>query len=163
VDPVTVSITIDRPREEIFDYLADIANHPEFTDHYLKDWRLTRSDSWGQGAGARYRVDRRNRFSWAETNFSRVEPPYRIVGVGRGGKYNRVKNLTTWTLTPAAGGGTRVEFTAETEPAMMSDRLVEALGYRGWFKRQSAKALRRLRLILETGEDRGPRASVAGL
>jgi len=35
VDPIELSITIDRPREEIFDYLADIANHPEFTDHYL--------------------------------------------------------------------------------------------------------------------------------
>ena len=47
VDPVDAAITIDRPREEVFDYLADIANHPEFTDHYLKDWRLTRVDSYG--------------------------------------------------------------------------------------------------------------------
>jgi len=29
VDPVTSKITIGRPREEVFDYLADIANHPE--------------------------------------------------------------------------------------------------------------------------------------
>ena len=25
--------TISKPREEVFEYLADIANHPEFTDH----------------------------------------------------------------------------------------------------------------------------------
>ena len=49
MDPVTSTITIDRPREEVFDYLADIANHPEFSDHYLKDWHLTRVDSVGNG------------------------------------------------------------------------------------------------------------------
>jgi len=162
VDPVTVSITINRPREEVFDYLADIANHQEFSDHYLKRWRLTRLDSWGEGAGARYRLARRNRFQWAETTFAKVEPPYRIIGVGRGGKFNRVKNTMTWTLTPAAGG-TRVEFTAETEPALPSDRLVELFGFRGWFKRGANKALRRLRAILEDGEQRGRRATVAGV
>ena len=51
MDPVDVDVTIDRPREEVFDYLADIANHPEFTDHYLMDWRLTRVDSYGRGRG----------------------------------------------------------------------------------------------------------------
>ena len=33
MDPVTAHVVIDRPREEVFEYLADIANHPEFTDH----------------------------------------------------------------------------------------------------------------------------------
>ena len=49
----TGELIVKAPREEVFDYLADIANHPEFSDHYLKDWRLTRVDSVGQGAGAR--------------------------------------------------------------------------------------------------------------
>ena len=163
MDPVTVSITIGRPREEVFDYLADIANHQEFSDHYLKHWRLTREDSWGQGAGARYRLARRNRFAWGETTFVEVLPPYRIVGVGRGGKYNRTKSFTAWVLSPAPGGGTRVELTSETEPALITDRLAEAFGFRRWFKRGSGKALRRLRSILEDGERRGPRTTVAGL
>lgn len=160
MDPVTVSVLVNRPREEVFDYLADIANHPEFSDHYLKDWRLTREDSWGQGAGARYRLDRRNRFAWAETNFAKVEPPFRIVGFGRGGKFNRIKTYSTWTLSPASGG-TRVEFTVETEPAFPTDRLAE-FGLRGWFKRNAGKAMRRLRLILEEDAERGARATVAG-
>ena len=68
MDPVTANVLIDRPREEVFDYLADIANHAEFTDHYLKDFRLTREQSYGRGAGARYRVDMPlNRFPWADT------------------------------------------------------------------------------------------------
>jgi len=42
VEPFTVTTTVARPREEVFDYLADIANHAEFTDHFLKDFHLTR-------------------------------------------------------------------------------------------------------------------------
>ena len=161
MDPVTVSITIDRPREEVFDYLADVANHPEFSDHYLKRWRLTREDSWGQGAGARFRLDRRNRFAWADMTFVEVTPPSRIVALGRGGKYNRVKTSTIWELSAAPGGGTRVELTTETEPALATDRLAE-VGLRGWFKRRAGKGLRRLRAILEEDGPRGVRASVAG-
>ena len=51
MDPVTVSIVVSAPREQVFDYLQDIANHPEFTDHYLVDWHLTRIDSVGTGRG----------------------------------------------------------------------------------------------------------------
>ena len=84
------------------------------------------------------------------------------MAVGRGGKFNRIKTFASWTLEPA-GGGTRVEFVFETEPALPTDRLVEAFGFRGWFKRKSDKALRRLRAILEDNEDRGTRATVAGI
>ena len=164
MDPVELSITIDRPREEVFEYLADIANHPEFMDHFLKEWRLLRVDSYGRGAGARFRMDAPlNRFSWGDLTFIEVRHPHKIIAVGRGGKYNRIKTYAEWTLEPAAGGGTRVEFTAETEPALPSDRLMELFGNRAWFRRKAAKGLRRLRAILEDGRDRGSRATVAGL
>ena len=54
MDPVTVEVTIARPCEEVFDYLADIANHAEFCDHYLVEWHLTREDPYAAGAGARF-------------------------------------------------------------------------------------------------------------
>lgn len=166
MDPVTVSVTIDRPREEVFEYLADIANHAEFMDHFLKEWRLTRTDSYGTGAGARFRIAaRRDRFGWSDLTFLTVEAPRRIVGVGRGGKYNRIKSYCEWTLEPVAGGhGTRVEFVYEDEPALPTDRLFQALsGRRRWFRRGAKKGLKRLRSILEEGRGRGRRATVAGL
>ena len=83
MDPVTVTATVARPRHEVFEYLADIANHPEFTDHFLVDWRLTREQSFGRGAGARFRIaGRGNRFSWADAVFTVVETPWRIVEEG---------------------------------------------------------------------------------
>jgi uncharacterized protein YndB with AHSA1/START domain len=170
MDPVTVSVVIDAPREQVFDYLQDIANHPEFTDHYLVDWHLTRIDSVGRGAGARFRVKAPgNRFSWADVTFAEVERPHRIVEVGRTGKTNRVRTLGVYDLAPGAGGTTRVRFTLETEPATLADRIMEGLGARGWLKRQNVRAMRRLRGILEQDPTRpsdsrppGRRVTVAG-
>ena len=163
--PITVSRTVDAPRERVFRYLSDIANHSEFSDHYLKEWRLTRIDSVGRGAGARFRVDAPlQRFAWADMTFVEVERPHRIVALGRGGKFNRIKTTTIWTLDPGPGGGTELEFMAESEPPLPTDRLMEVLTrQRGWFKRNARKALRRLQAILEENEDRGARATVAGL
>ena len=164
MDPVTASITIDRPREEVVDYLADIANHAEFSDHYLKDWRLTRLESYGRGAGARFRIDAPlDRYAWGDMTFIEVERPYRIIAAGRSGKFNRNKTWTTWTLEPA-GGATRVEVTTETEPALPTDKLMEAItGRRGWTKRKLGKALSRMQSILEEDLDRGARVTVGGL
>jgi uncharacterized protein YndB with AHSA1/START domain len=162
VDPVTVSVSIARPREEVFEYLADIANHAEYTDHYLTDWHLTREQSYGRGAGARFRVKAPgNRFNWADATLIELQPPYRIVEAGRTGKFNRIRTLATYTLTPGPAGGTRVELTSETEPATRADRLLESLGARAWIRRQNRKAMRRLRAILEDGEMRGTRPRVA--
>ena len=164
MDPVTLEATIDRPREEVFQYLADVANHAEFCDHYLKDWRLTRLNSAGAGAGARFRIDKRlHRFGWADMTLIDVQPPWKIVVAGRGGKYNRIKTFQTWELEPVAGGGTHVEWAFETEPALPTDRVMEALGYRGWMRRRSRRALKRLQSILEEDRGRGARATVGGL
>jgi uncharacterized protein YndB with AHSA1/START domain len=163
--PLTVSIVIDAPRERVFEYLQDIANHPEFTDHYLRDWHLTRENSVGRGAGARFRVAARgpgSRFSWGDVTFAEVDPPHRIVEVGRGGKTNRVRTLGVYELAPGAGNTTRVRFTLESQPATFADRLQESLGARGWLRRQNMKAMRRLRSIIESGEGRGRRVTVAG-
>ena len=163
MDPLTVETTIARPREEVFEYLADIANHAEFTDHFMVDWHLTREDSYGPGAGARYKVKAPlTRFPWADSNFVEFDPPRRIVEAGRTGKYNRIRTIGVFELEPAAGNSTRVRFTHETEPRLRSDKLLEGLAGRGWMKRKLGKAMRRLRSILEEDHDRGTRPTIAG-
>ena len=153
MEPFTVTTTVARPREEVFDYLADIANHAEFTDHFLKDFHLTREQSFGRGAGARYRVDMPlNRFPWADTTIVELDPPNPRVVQGRAGQYNPIK---VNNQNPLRGGA------RDTEPALVTDRLLEKLGARGWLRRQNRRALRRLQAILEDGDLRGSRATVA--
>jgi uncharacterized protein YndB with AHSA1/START domain len=163
VDPVTVSTEIEAPREEVFDYLVDIANHSEFTDHYLVDWHLTRPQSVGLGAGARFRVKApRSRFSWADVTIVELDPPQRIVEVGRMGKWNRIRTVGLYELTAVTPFSTRVEFTLETEVHVLSDRFLESLGQRSWWRRKNSRALHRLRSIIEQGKGAGERVTLAG-
>jgi uncharacterized protein YndB with AHSA1/START domain len=162
LDPVSSTVTIARPPEEVYDYLNDVANHSEFTDHYLKDFRLTREDSLGVGAGARFRVDAPlNRFSWADITIAEADRPRRILQRGRTGKFNRIRLVSNYTLEPVGGASTQVRLTTETEqPRLPSDKIMEAIA-RPWFRRKQGKALRRLRAILEDGEQRGERTTIA--
>lgn len=156
-------MVVDSTRERVFDYLEDIANHSQFTDHYLVDWHLTREASVGLGAGARFRVKGPgNRFGWRGVSFAEVQRPYKIVEVGSGGKGNRIRTLGVYELAPGSGGTTRITFTFQTEPEKVSDKLLESLGGRMWMKRQSTKAMHRLRAILEGQEPGGARVTVAG-
>ena len=162
MDPVSASVTIGRPREEVFDYLADVANHPEFKDHFLTEWHLTREDSTGRGAGARFREKLPlNRFGWGDYTLAEVEPPFRIVERGRSGKFNRIRALGTWTLHDAPGGMTRVDYAYETLPVKPSDRFMELIAGRGRWRRKLSRSLRRLQAILEEDRDRGRRATIA--
>lgn len=161
---ITLTTTIARPREEVFEYLADVANHQEFTDHCMVDWHLTREDSYGRGAGARFRFKSRfDRFSYGDLTLAEVTPPRRIVATGRGGRYNRIRTVTTWTLEDAGAGRTTVTFETQSTPVLKSDELMEKLlRVRASMTRCHRHALDRLRSILESGEGRGARTTVAG-
>src|SRR6478609_1276548 len=135
VDPLITEVTIARPREEVWEYLADIANHAEFTDHFLVDWRLTREDTYGVGAGARWKSKApMNRFPWGDSTIVEAERPRRIVVVGRTGKYNRNRTIGVYELERTSGAGTRVRYTYSSEPKLPSDRFLERIGG-GWAKR----------------------------
>ncbi|HEX6391321.1 MAG TPA: SRPBCC family protein [Solirubrobacteraceae bacterium] len=157
MDPVSVSTIVSRPPEVVFDYLADIANHPEFCDHWLVDWRLTREDSYGVGAGGRFRVKSRfDRFSYGDITLAELTPPARILATGRGGRFNRIHTRSTWTLEEAGPGKTKVTFETQSTPVLKSDELMEKfLRARVSATRCHKRALERLRSILETGDGRG--------
>jgi uncharacterized protein YndB with AHSA1/START domain len=160
--PISAEIEIDVPREEAFAKLADLAERPSFTDHFLTDFHLTRIDSEGVGAGARFRVKAPLRKVWMDTTILALEEPFRIVEEGRGGRANRIPNHTVWELTEAAGGLTAVRVSHWTEPGHL-DRGLELLSAgsvfqaRGW-----REAMRRLRDGLESDEPASERIAVAG-
>ncbi len=73
---ITVTRTVDAPREQVFDYLSDIANHAEFSDHYLNDFRLERLQSSGMGAAASYRLDFPLGRQWGDAVITDLESPH---------------------------------------------------------------------------------------
>jgi uncharacterized protein YndB with AHSA1/START domain len=164
MEPITLTTTIAKPREEVFEYLADVANHSEFSDHCMVDWHLTREDSYGRGAGARFRVKSRfDRFSYGDITLAELTPPARIVATGRGGRFNRIRTHSTWTLEEAGPGQTKVTFQTSSTPALRSDELMEKLlRVPAATTRCHKRALERLRSILESGEGRGAHTTVAG-
>ena len=99
--PIHAETEIDVPRERVFAFLCDLAARPAFTDHFLTGYRLTRLDAVGAGAGARFRVQAPLRRVWQDTTIVELDPPYRIVERGLGGRTNRipgpsVSSQTVW-------------------------------------------------------------------
>ena len=145
---MTVETVISAPREQVFDFLGDLANHVAFTDHFLSEFRLARVNSVGPGAAARFRLENPGPKQWAEVQITVFERPRRIVEEGKSGRFLRNKFWTVWDLSPE-GQGTRVELTFAMEPATRWDAFKESLGGRSWVKRQHKVALARLRKVFE--------------
>ncbi|MEX2105662.1 MAG: SRPBCC family protein [Solirubrobacterales bacterium] len=161
--PIRAEVEIDVPRERAFELIGDLAARPSFTDHFLSGYRLTRIDSTGVGAGARFRVEAPLRSVWMDTTIVEQKKPFRIVEQGQGGRSNRIRSHTVWELTGGAGSLTAVRVTHWTEPTNPLDRALEILSAGSvWQQRGWREALRRLRDLLESGLSGGERIAVAG-
>jgi polyketide cyclase/dehydrase/lipid transport protein len=145
---VTVAASISAPRGEIFDFVADLATRPAYTDHYLEDYRLARVNPYGVGAAARFRVRAPFAKEYAELEISECSRPRRIVEEMRIGRLGRNHSLAVYDFIPEPGGVTRVELATYSEPATRIDALKQ-LGAARWAKRQTKIALERLRLVFE--------------
>jgi uncharacterized protein YndB with AHSA1/START domain len=162
VREVTVSTVISAPREEIFDFVCDLAARPAYTDHFMRDYRLARVNPVGQGAAARFQLRAPLAKEYAELQISEVDRPRRIVEELAVGRRGRNRSLAVYDFSIESPGVTRVELTMFSEPATPIDRVKE-LGAAGWLRRQTSKALKRLRMIFEEpagGELK--RATIAG-
>ena len=160
--PVESRIVISAPREAVFEFIADMANRVAWMDNFLADYRLTRVDPVGVGAGAAFVIDSPLFPLRAEYQIVESESPRRLVERGRIGRWGRTTGWTEWELVDNYGS-TELTVTAWTEPGIRWDGIKEGLGARPWFKRQLAGSLRRLRKIFEEQSDRPlARAAVAG-
>jgi uncharacterized protein YndB with AHSA1/START domain len=150
--PVTVTKHISAPREKVFDFVADLAARPAYSDHYLDDYRLARVKPIGKGASARFRLDTPFGKEYAELAVSEFDRPRRIVEEIRVGRLGRNRSLAVYEFMPEAGGLTHLELSLLSEPATPIDAVRQYLA-RGWIKRNAAKSLERLRMIFEEPPD----------
>ena len=72
--PVTATVTVLQPREEVFDFLDVLANHERFTDHFLVDWELS-GPTAGVGARAHMRVKSPGPNDWLDMTVISGERP----------------------------------------------------------------------------------------
>ncbi len=159
---VTVETVISAPREQIFDFVADLSQRPSFSDHYLKDYRLARANPVGMGAAARFLLDAPVFSERADVAVVEFERPRRIVEEGRVGRRGRSRLVAVYDFSAEAGNSTRVQLTTYSEPGNAVDSLRQAGAHR-WIRRQTKKALRRLKQIFEEpGRKPLKRVTVAG-
>jgi uncharacterized protein YndB with AHSA1/START domain len=160
--PVTAKITIDAPREQVFEIISDLAYRPAFCDHFAKEFRLQRLDSKGVGAAARFRAEAKRFPIWMETVIAEVDAPHRLIEEGKGARWDRMKIGTAWELVEGPGSTTEVAVTFWADAESHSDVAKSKLGASRWYEKQWKKALKRLRDKLEAGEPFEPLVVAGG-
>ena len=156
--PVSAKVTIDVPREEVFDLLMDLSARPSFTDHFMEGYNLLRIEPVGIGAGARFKLPGAG---WVDSIIDETDAPHRLVERGHGGYLNRIPNVTEWLLAETGPDGCEVQLTFWTEPEQMVDKIRDAKTRERHLGKGLKKALERLREVAES--DAPPkRIEVAG-
>ena len=159
---VTVSTIISAPREEVFDFVCDLAGRPAYTDHFMHDYRLARVQPIGVGAAARFKLDAPLSNQYAELTITEADRPRRIIEEIRVGRRGRNRSVAVYDFTRESAGVTRVELTTYGEPATMVDRFRQ-IGAAGWTRRKTRRSLDRLRMIFEEPRKEPlRRATIAG-
>jgi hypothetical protein len=141
VKPVTVSVVVPQPAEEVYDFLDVLANHEAFLDHFLVDWKFS-GPARGVGARAEARASVPMSQDWTEFEVVEAERPKRIVEEGVGLKGKR-RTRGTYRLEPLPDGGTEISFELAWIETARAESLIPPLT-RAFVKRPNAKALRRL-------------------
>ena len=104
---VTVSTVISAPREQVFDYVCDLAARPSYTDHFMRDYRLARVDPVGVGAAARFLLKAPLAKEYAELQITEADRPRQIIEeirVGRRGATARCRLRVQRRGAQHAGG-----------------------------------------------------------
>jgi uncharacterized protein YndB with AHSA1/START domain len=158
--PISVTKAIDAPRDQVFDFVSDLANRPAFTDHFIRDYRLERFESAGVGAAARMRIPKAG--LWMETVIVEASRPHRIREEGKGGRLDRIPILTAWELVEGPGAATsEVTVRFGTAPSHPVDRVRELRRGEHFYRHQWSTALSRLKDLIESGRP-GERVVIAG-
>ena len=153
--PVSVSIEVPQPREEVFDFLDVLANHEQFNDHFLVDWEVI-APARGVGAKARMRVKRVGSDDPLEMEVVDAERPRMTVEESVSGKGRR-RTRGTYLLDELPSGGTRITFELAWLEAPLSERLAAPLA-RWVVRRANARSLQRLGETLNANHGREKRS-----
>lgn len=126
---------VPAPREQVFDFLAQLENHWVLADRWIEVVALE-SEPGGEFDRATVRV--RGPLGLSRELRTRVvvgEPPHTLRGSAESGP--RTRAAIVWSLAEE-GEATRVGLAAEIEAMSAIDRLLWTLGGRNWMQRRFA-------------------------
>ena len=138
--PVTVSATVPKSSQEVYEFLEVLANHELFMDRMFIDWRFS-GPGRGVGAQARAKASAPASQDWTEFEIIEAEPR-RIVeeAVNAGGKR---RTRSTYLLEDLPNGRTRLSLEFAWLEASRLERLGPPLA-RAFVRRAYGTAMRRL-------------------
>ena len=139
--PVSVSIDVTYPREQVYDFLDVMANHEPFTDHMLTDGECSGPER-GVGSKARVRAKLGGTSDVIDIEVVSAQAPERIVERNVGAKGRRV-GTGTYRLEQLSEGGTRITFQYAWQQAPLSERIAAPL-VRAIMRRGNERAMQRL-------------------
>jgi hypothetical protein len=142
VKPVTVSVDVPNPPEQVYDFLDVLANHESFTDHFMLDWELSGPER-GIGAKANFRVKATGEKDWTDLEVLEADAGRRIMEESWGGSGGKRHTRGTYLLESLPDGGTHIEFTLEFLNLPAGERLMGPLN-RAYIRRVNGKAMKRL-------------------
>ncbi len=146
MQPVTVSVDVKRPRQEVFDYIDLLPNHETWLDRLYKDWRFE-GPRRGAGAIAKARVDAPASREQVEFEVVSSTAPSGTVEECRSAHGKRLTR-GSYRLGELPGGGTRIEYEIEWLKTPRTERILPPLS-RAFMRRANAKGLQRLAARLE--------------
>jgi ribosome-associated toxin RatA of RatAB toxin-antitoxin module len=142
VKPVTVSVDVPNPPEQVYSYLEVLGNHEQFMDHFMVDWELS-GPPRGVGAKANVRVKATGEKDWTDVEVIEADANRRLVEQTTGGSRGKRRLRGTYLLEALPKGGTRISFELEFLELPRGERLMGPLN-RAYVKRVNGKAMRRL-------------------
>jgi Polyketide cyclase / dehydrase and lipid transport len=143
--PVKVSIAVPQRREDVYDFIDVLANHEQFTDHFLSDWSV-QGPAHGAGARARMCVKSPGPDDWLDMEVVRAQRPTTTVEEAVSARGRR-RTRGTYLLDETPDGGTVVAFELAWLDAPLRERLTAPLT-RAIVRRANAKSLERLAAAL---------------
>jgi uncharacterized protein YndB with AHSA1/START domain len=147
-DPVTVSVEVARPRQEVFDYVDVLTNREDWLKQIYKDWRFE-GPRRGVGGIARARFDAPA--SREQVSFKVIESqaPERIAEECISAHEKRLTR-GTYRFTELEGGRTRIEYEYEWLKTPRTERIAPFVS-RAFMSRTNGKSMKRLAALLEKG------------
>jgi uncharacterized protein YndB with AHSA1/START domain len=147
-EPITVTVEVARPRQEVFDHVDVLANREGWMDRLYKDWRFE-GPRRGVGGIAKAQVDAPTSREQVTIEVVEATVPERIVEEVESAHGKR-KTRDTYRFVDVGEGRTRIEFELAWLKTPRSERIATFVS-RAFMSRAQNKSLKKLAAQLEKG------------